>query len=199
MTTISHKNLTGSQLHESKGVASASANLVYVTNGSGSGVWQKLTASQLSTTGNAFGGQLFHCRTTASTTVSGGTNVSGAFTKRVLDSTLTNEIVGASISNGVFVLPAGTYYTEGYQNFWQTAGTQTRLRDTTSSLTLILGASNYANNDMSSHISGRFTLASTKNLEYQYSCQTANSNGLGFASSSGETEIYAELLIWKVA
>jgi hypothetical protein len=34
-----HKDLTGSDLHEPKGVASASAGQVYVANGSGSGVW----------------------------------------------------------------------------------------------------------------------------------------------------------------
>lgn len=45
----SHASLTGSNLHEPKGVASASANTVYVANGSGSGTWQTLTSSSINT------------------------------------------------------------------------------------------------------------------------------------------------------
>lgn len=39
MTTTVHKNLTGSDLHESKGVDTALAGEVYVTDGTGSGIW----------------------------------------------------------------------------------------------------------------------------------------------------------------
>lgn len=35
-----HKDLTGSELHEPKGVAGAGAGTVYVANGTGSGAWQ---------------------------------------------------------------------------------------------------------------------------------------------------------------
>ena len=34
-----HSTLTGADLHEPKGVASANADDIYVANGSGSGVW----------------------------------------------------------------------------------------------------------------------------------------------------------------
>ncbi len=34
-----HKDLTGDELHESKGVAEATAGTVYVANGAGSGAW----------------------------------------------------------------------------------------------------------------------------------------------------------------
>jgi hypothetical protein len=34
-----HKDLTGAELHEPKGVASASSGQVYIANGSGSGAW----------------------------------------------------------------------------------------------------------------------------------------------------------------
>lgn len=44
-----HSSLTGADLHEPKGVASASANTVYVANGSGSGSWVKVGTSQLNT------------------------------------------------------------------------------------------------------------------------------------------------------
>jgi len=38
--SVLHKNLTGADLHEPKGVAGATAGQAYVANGSGSGVWQ---------------------------------------------------------------------------------------------------------------------------------------------------------------
>ena len=37
--TIQHNLITGSDLHEPKGVAAASNKTVYVANGSGSGAW----------------------------------------------------------------------------------------------------------------------------------------------------------------
>jgi len=40
--TVSHASLTGAELHEPKGVASAGADTVYRANGSGSGTWTKL-------------------------------------------------------------------------------------------------------------------------------------------------------------
>ena len=47
--TVNHKDLTGVSLHESKGVAAASANTVYVANGSGSGTWEKVDKDAVNT------------------------------------------------------------------------------------------------------------------------------------------------------
>jgi hypothetical protein len=44
MTTVSHSSLTGADLHEPKGAASAASGTVYVANGSGSGTWTTLSA-----------------------------------------------------------------------------------------------------------------------------------------------------------
>lgn len=44
-----HKDLTGADLHEPKGAASAAANTVYISNGSGSGTWTKVGPSVLNT------------------------------------------------------------------------------------------------------------------------------------------------------
>ena len=46
---VAHSALTGSNLHEPKGVAAASAGYVYVANGSGSGTWKKVTTSEVNT------------------------------------------------------------------------------------------------------------------------------------------------------
>tara|TARA_R110002167_G_scaffold364886_1_gene588062 strand:+ start:592 stop:1062 length:471 start_codon:yes stop_codon:yes gene_type:complete len=39
MANVNHSTLTGSFLHEPKGVAAAGSGTVYIANGSGSGVW----------------------------------------------------------------------------------------------------------------------------------------------------------------
>jgi hypothetical protein len=39
MTNVAHASLTGADLHEPKGIATAAANSVYVANGLGSGTW----------------------------------------------------------------------------------------------------------------------------------------------------------------
>lgn len=45
MADLQHKDLPESQLHEPKGVSTASSGEVYVANGSGSGSWQELYTS----------------------------------------------------------------------------------------------------------------------------------------------------------
>lgn len=51
---VAHNTLTGADLHEPKGVDSASAGTVYVADGSGSGTWQKAEAADV-TVGDANG------------------------------------------------------------------------------------------------------------------------------------------------
>ena len=46
----SHKDLTGADLHEPKGVAAASAGQVYVADGAGSGAWSALPVAQIALT-----------------------------------------------------------------------------------------------------------------------------------------------------
>lgn len=47
MANVLHANLSGNDLHEPKGVASAAANTVYKANGAGSGTWDKLAQADL--------------------------------------------------------------------------------------------------------------------------------------------------------
>lgn len=46
-----HKDLTGSDLHEPKGIATASSGEVYVADGAGSGTHQKITTDSLDLSG----------------------------------------------------------------------------------------------------------------------------------------------------
>lgn len=49
MADVQHSALTSTDLHECKGADAASANTVRVSNGAGSGTWQKITTSELNT------------------------------------------------------------------------------------------------------------------------------------------------------
>lgn len=44
---VQHKDLTGAELHEPKGVETASSGEVYVADGSGSGSWQAIPVPQV--------------------------------------------------------------------------------------------------------------------------------------------------------
>lgn len=57
MATVAHNSLTDPNLHEPKGVAAATADKVYVSNGAGSGTWQKITEDQINS-GSATAGQV---------------------------------------------------------------------------------------------------------------------------------------------
>lgn len=45
MANVSHASLTGSELHEPKGIGSAALGTVYVANGAGSGSWNSISTS----------------------------------------------------------------------------------------------------------------------------------------------------------
>ena len=49
MADVQHNALTGSSLHEPKGVAAASANTVYSADGAGTGTWQKIAVANINT------------------------------------------------------------------------------------------------------------------------------------------------------
>ena len=49
MANSGHETLTGSDLHEPKGVAAATVNKVYVSDGAGSGTYQQVAAAQINT------------------------------------------------------------------------------------------------------------------------------------------------------
>lgn len=54
-----HKDLTGAEIHEPKGVESALSGTVYVANGSGSGSWTNLGGNRVTlTTLTSEGGNL---------------------------------------------------------------------------------------------------------------------------------------------
>jgi hypothetical protein len=196
MTTISHKNLSGTQLHENKGVAAATDNHV-LTASSGASVWKQLDNT------NLIYGQLVHARFSKAAGTVGGAATAGAWTKYPFSSLETNEVSGASMASSVISLPAGTYEVYGYCTFSATSITQIRLRNTTSSVTELVGhsvrAENSDNQSTTAMILGRFDLAGTRDIELQYHTGTSTSSSdLGAPRNAGEIEVYGDLLIKRI-
>ncbi len=79
MATIQHSTLAGSEVHEPKGVSTASANQVYVADGAGSGAWK--------TAWNSWWWNYDHSASSATTLTSG------------VKTDLTNDNAGAASLN----------------------------------------------------------------------------------------------------
>lgn len=207
MANVAHSTLTGSNLHENKGVSTATDNTV-ATAVSGATVWAKLTHSNLTTTGNPFGAQLFHARNQQTSGTDGIATTGAAWNTVVLNTSVTNEITSASLSSNQITLPSGTYFIDGVCPFFIANGAyaKLRLRNITAGSTALVGnqtltpnASGGATGAGTGHptIQGRFPLSGSSVLELQI--YTSNNGTAGRAASSGEVEVYGEVLIWKLA
>lgn len=195
-----HQNLTGADLHEPKGAATATINKVYVSDGSGSGAWTALP----------FSNNLLHVRDQRASGTNGQTITTGSYQKRELQTSVTNEITSASLASHQITLPAGTYYAEIKCTVGTGSATnlnsKIRLYNTTTSATLLSGigtrfgtSATGFQTDLVHSISGRFTLAGASVLELQdYTNSTAGTVVGGLAYTTGDVEVYADVLIWKI-
>ena len=111
--TVNHKDLTGVSLHESKGVAAASANTVYVANGSGSGTWQTIATAQVNTSSLKNVNKVYLTYTIPDISTAGShfvvTPIAGDIAK--IYSTINNAIT--SVNCGLTFEIAGTAVTNG--------------------------------------------------------------------------------------
>lgn len=125
------------------------------------------------------------------------------WTKRALNTTLQNNITGASIASNQVTLPAGNYFViaSAPANKMQ----ENRLRlETTGAVTVLTGNSAYStdagNNNIQAWLYGYFTLASSTALELQHrGNRSQGADGLGFACGFGGAEIYANFMVWKLS
>lgn len=163
----------------------------------------KVMTPARSRTANAFQSSLLHVRDEKAAGTDGGTLTSGSFQTRVLNTSVTNEISGASLGSNQMTLPAGTYFIEASAPSAGNIGLNVaKLRNTTDSTDLLIGhGGKWASGDMSRiRVNGRFTLAAQKVLELQHrGATTQTTTGLGIAVNLGVTEVYADVMIWKVA
>jgi len=136
----------------------------------------------------------------------GGSAVSGTQT-RTLNTAINNTISGASVGSNRITLPAGTYriYANATAAEYGDANNplrhKIRFRNITDNVTTSVGSSEICAYYTSSHsfINGaKFTIAGQKVFELQhYFSRGQATNGLGYATASGEVEVYAEVLIVK--
>jgi hypothetical protein len=160
-----------------------------------------LTAAQLNEVLDNFQDIAIFNETQSSGTEGGGFT-SGSFVKRTLNTTVVNNITGCSIASSVVTLPAGTYYFSGRAPAFNVQGNQTRIQNTTAGTTVQLGTTMYvsSNNTCIALVEGVVTITGSTNFELQHRCSlTVNTNGLGAAQSFGNSEIYSQLQIRRIA
>jgi hypothetical protein len=133
----------------------------------------------------------------------GGTFTSGAFRTRDLQTIKTNTITGASLASNQITLPAGTYFIQGYPMAFRVDGNISRIYNVTDAAAVSIGMNNTsgsgATSQSPSNVSCIVTIASAKVFELQHYAQTTCATfGFGIRAECGQTEVYSEILIWKV-
>ncbi len=153
--------------------------------------------------GSGFAGALLHVRDQKSTGTDGGTFTTGAWQTRTLNTAVTNEITGASLSANRFTLPTGTYFIIARAPAMGDLNEhKSKLRNISDSSDTLLGSSERAGStavQTNSWVIGRFTIASAKIFELQHRCAvTKATDGFGAASGFSVTEVYADVQVWKL-
>lgn len=208
MATVEHADIIDPQIHEPKGITTAAANRVYLSDGVGSGTWSRVPPNALTESVTAFGSQLLHVQYTGVLIVP--PNMEWANT--LLNTVVTNDI-SANLETNTITLSAGTYLIDGFVSAQGGAAAdlpashETRLYNSTTSSTIFSGTCDYfAGNQltstpgwradfqiMQSFLKGRFTLGSTANINIQNNVK--HNNIIGLPSS----KLWHNILIWKVA
>ena len=151
-----------------------------------------------------FESQLFHVRDEKSSNTAGGSCSSTSDNQRDLNTILTNEITGASLSSNVITLPAGTFFISASSPTNRGGTNRSHLLNTADNSIQLLGTSeNTQTGDTTptrSFINGRFTISAQKTFRIRHYTTAAKSdNGLGIQANDSRTEVYTDVLIWKVS
>jgi hypothetical protein len=161
---------------------------------------------------NPFSSQLLHVQDQKAAGTEGGTFTSGAWRTRTLNTSVTNEITGASLATNQITLPAGTYFIIAHAPAVSPSASgsfthKAKLRNVTDASDVLVGTAELQEADSSpsiesqsrSHIMGRFTIAAEKVFEIQHQCsQSSSTTGLGKAAGFSVVEVYTDVMIWKV-
>ncbi|HBU99084.1 hypothetical protein [Thalassospira lucentensis] len=185
----------------------------------GAGIWpdcedktQLLQAINTLISGGGSGGgnqdQFLHMRHIANDGVGGGVAVAGSRQTRTLNSNMLNTIPGSMFDPvaNTFSLPAGRYIVDGWQTFAYVAKARIYLESTEGdAVSLIGGAAVYHNESLyaSSCIplgSQVITLSQPTTFEFRYRVALGgDATNQGYPMSFGEQEVYADLVVRKLA
>ena len=163
-----------------------------------------IVSTKLSGVQGKFESALLHVRDEKASGSGGGTLTLGAWRTRTLNTVMTNEISGASLTSNQIILPSGTYYIQASSPSAYVNETKAKLRNITDSTDVLIGQSLYSDNASGviftpSMVIGRFTITSQKTFELQHRSAATYGSGFGIASSFSVVEVYADVQIWKVA
>jgi hypothetical protein len=141
-------------------------------------------------------GGFLHFQDRRASGVQADNGVIGGFVTRVINTIVANTLAGASIASNQITLEPGTY--EVSINLCRgNYGSQAFLENVTDGAYSLLGMSSYQH---SSTITGRITITSTKVFRIRHFISSgAGSAGMGNAVSSGQSELYLDGIIWRVA
>lgn len=133
----------------------------------------------------------------------GGTATSGSYQTRVLNTLSDPQNVGITLSANQFTLQPGSYYIEASVPAFSVGRFKAKLRNITDSLDTILGTSEISNPTDTiatrSNVVGIVTVTSAKTFEIQTRVNTTfATQGLGVASSFGDSETYTLVKIQKI-
>lgn len=130
----------------------------------------------------------------------GGTATAGAYTTRVLNTTVRN-IAGATLASNRVNLPAGTWRISASAAN-NTAGTfRLRIRNITDATTSILGPGGSVAGNVYNYLTvdGVVTITSAKDFEVQhYRATTVGPDDFGLPASSGDVEIYVDFRATRI-
>lgn len=139
----------------------------------------------------------------ASGTDGGGSSASDITQIRTFNTVEVNTIAGASLASNTVTLPAGTYEVSGFSTFRNAVNTKLFLYNSSDATYTIIGVNSGTGSGGIQNavpISGRFTIAASKNFTLRYYISAAQAvNGLGTALTSGQVEVYSQLEFTKVA
>lgn len=152
--------------------------------------------------GGAFESALLHVQDQKSAGTNGGTDVSG-YQTRDLNTVVTNEISGSSLSSNQITLPSGTFYIQASAPAYASGNTRLRLRNVSDSSNAVIGLNGEVSGTIAVtpryFVSGRFTISSSKAFTIEQYVGTSTHSSLGHDTGDGLTEIYTDVHIWKVA
>lgn len=119
---------------------------------------------------------------------------------RALNTVAINTIAGASLSNGMITLPAGTYDFEGNAGVFGSSVLHRIVMYTSDYASGIAGTNEDLQSQATSHsvVRGRVSWASGTKQFMLYQVLTAQASG-GIAINGGFNELYSELLFRKIA